>query len=72
VKTLVLDSHPLIKYFERDEGWEQVADLHIALNPFAKRLSNNPAVLRTQNDAAKAAVKRFFFAAVTANSAEGG
>jgi predicted nucleic acid-binding protein len=27
VKTLVLDSHPLIKYFERDEGWEDVADL---------------------------------------------
>jgi hypothetical protein len=72
VKTLVLDSHPLIKYFERDEDWEEVADLLMDPYPFAKRLSNNPAVLRTQNDAAKAAVKRFFFAAVTANSAEGG
>lgn len=27
MKTLVLDSHPLIKYFEREENWEQVAEI---------------------------------------------
>lgn len=27
MKTLVLDSHPLIKYFERDEGWEEIAEI---------------------------------------------
>lgn len=27
MKTLVLDSHPLLAYFEREEGWEQVAEL---------------------------------------------
>jgi ribonuclease VapC len=27
VKTLVLDSHPLIAYFEREEGWEAVTVL---------------------------------------------
>lgn len=27
MKTLVLDSHPLIAYFEKDEGWEKVAEI---------------------------------------------
>jgi predicted nucleic acid-binding protein len=27
VKTYVLDSHPLLVYFEREDGWETVADL---------------------------------------------
>lgn len=27
VKTLVLDSHPLLKYFEQEEGWQEVAEL---------------------------------------------
>lgn len=27
MKTLVLDSHPLIKYFERDDGWEEIAEI---------------------------------------------
>jgi predicted nucleic acid-binding protein len=27
VKTIVLDSQPLLAYFEKDEGWEKVAEL---------------------------------------------
>ncbi len=27
VKTIVLDSHPLLKYFEQEEGWQEVAEL---------------------------------------------
>jgi predicted nucleic acid-binding protein len=27
VKTLVLDSHPLILYFEQEEGWQEVAEI---------------------------------------------
>ena len=27
MKTLVLDSHPLIKYFEQEEGWQEIAEL---------------------------------------------
>lgn len=27
MKTLVLDSHPLIAYFEQDDGWQDVADI---------------------------------------------
>lgn len=27
MKTIVLDSHPLIAYFEKDEGWEKVAEI---------------------------------------------
>ena len=27
MKTLVLDSHPLIRYFEQEEGWQEIAVL---------------------------------------------
>lgn len=27
MKTYVLDSHPLLKYFEQEAGWEEVAEL---------------------------------------------